>query len=73
METCCHFREYMHSQVAAMRQAIAEDKWYESEKAHHDIGEKAASEHFMAHVFAHWTEEFRQKYCAMCGGCEKGN
>jgi hypothetical protein len=63
---CVRLSALMAAQRAAFAAAIAEDKWYLSEKAQHDVGQQAAVDDFMERFFASWTNKFRIEYCKQC-------
>ena len=63
MNECAQFKAFMADQRLALQKAIDEDKWYMSEQQHHDVGTKAAHDHFIACHIEKWAAEFRRKYC----------
>ena len=60
---CGNFRTFMADQVAALRRAIDEDKWYESEAVGRDVGEYVAMAHFLDLHLVEWAARFRADYC----------
>jgi len=63
MQTCLGFREFMTTQRIALKRALQKDKWYESEKAGRDVGERFAEMHFLDVFAMRWARRFRRHYC----------
>jgi hypothetical protein len=58
---------FMAAQRAELQKAIADDKWFLSEKARKDVGEAVAKSHFLDRYLHDWAARFRQNYCkTMC-------
>ncbi len=66
---CVVYREYMEAQIARLRRAIDENKWYLSERAGRDVGLAAAKADFWERHGERWAREFRLAYCG--GECRR--
>ncbi|NOY80417.1 MAG: hypothetical protein GXP31_05350 [Kiritimatiellaeota bacterium] len=63
MSSCPFFQVFMEAQLRRLEAAIAENKWYLSERAGFDVGYEAAEEDFRRHHLARFAREFRVRYC----------
>ncbi|MCX7818881.1 MAG: DUF4032 domain-containing protein [Kiritimatiellae bacterium] len=62
---CKNFREYLLAQRRRLDEALAENKWYLSERAGRDVGMAAAKEDFLKHHFERVARQFRAWYCGV--------
>jgi hypothetical protein len=56
----------IEEQKAELRKALEEHKWYESEKAGHDVGDHFTKLNFIEIVMPGWGKNFRDKFCKNC-------
>ncbi len=65
---CPEFSRYMAEFRKHLHQALAENKWFLSERVGRDVGENAATEDFLQHHFDRFAEEVRARFCqGECG------
>lgn len=64
MNCPCH--KMIEVQKAELQKALQEHKWYESEKAGHDVGCKCAQLDFIEKIMPDWGKRFREKFCKDC-------
>lgn len=63
--TTCTNSDFFADQARILRRSIEEDKWYLSEQEGHDVGWKAAEEHFFRTYFSGFAAGFRACYCSL--------
>lgn len=64
--THCPCHEMVEAQKAELRASLDEHKWYQSEKAGHDIGNRDAQLDFIEKYMPNWGSKFRAKFCKDC-------
>jgi len=64
MHCPCH--AMVVSQTMSLEKALDEHKWYESEKAGHDIGCQEAQMNFIETIITGWAQQFRDEFCKDC-------
>jgi hypothetical protein len=62
-DKCCN-ESFFKEQANVVRKAIDEDKWYLSERAGHDVGLRAAEEHFIENYLKGFAACYRILYCS---------
>ena len=62
-QLCEAFREFMAAQREELKKEIDIDKWFESEKAGHDVGWSKAEQHYLETYFPKFAKTFRRKFC----------
>lgn len=62
--SCRNFKGAMETQGRELREAIEEDKWYLSERAGHDVGQKCAEIHFLDAFVQRWAQNWRKVWCS---------
>ncbi len=60
---CRNFREFILAQRRRFDEALAENKWYLSERAGRDVGVAAAKRDFLEHHFERVALQFRAWFC----------
>lgn len=66
MSSCRDLTNYLASERRRIYQAIAENKWYLSERAGHDVGYRVAQLDFIERFLPSFAHAFRTEYCARC-------
>jgi len=62
-QRCQNYREFMLAQRRRLDEALAENKWYLSERAGRDVGLATAKQDFLKHHFERVALQFRAWYC----------
>lgn len=74
--TCKGFQKLTDWTAKHLEQAIGENKWYLSERRHHDVGIRKAEEDFLRRYVQECGADWRVEYCGtICeskGDCELG-
>ncbi len=60
---CRNYREFMLAQRRRFDEALAENKWYLSERAGRDVGVAAAKRDFLERHFERVALQFRAWFC----------
>jgi hypothetical protein len=62
----CPCHNMIEAQKAKLKKALEEHKWYESEKAGHDVGDSFAKMNFIEIIMPGWGKRFRNNFCRDC-------
>ena len=65
MVFCLNWGAFVAAQIRYMEHAIAENKWYLSEVAEHDVGLEVATEDFRQCHLLRVAGEFRAAFCTV--------
>ena len=65
MSQTCTNRDFFVIQAKIMERAISENKWYLSEKEHHDVGWEAAEDDFLRFYSSGFNAGYRACYCGL--------
>ncbi len=69
---CTKLKEFLKREQEQMINAINENKWYLSEKEHHDVGLERAMNDFQEKYLQTWATGFRHCYCKFVCSVECG-
>ncbi|MCK4647800.1 hypothetical protein KAT24_02635 [Candidatus Pacearchaeota archaeon] len=60
---CIRLKQLLDAEKPALRKEINKNKYYLSQKEHHDIEWKEAEKDFIAHYLNTWAAGFKAAYC----------
>ncbi|MCK5043847.1 hypothetical protein KAR52_02495 [Candidatus Pacearchaeota archaeon] len=60
---CTCLRQLLEAEIPMLRKEISKNKYYLSQKEHHDVGWKVAEKDFVEHYLDTWATGFKAAYC----------
>jgi hypothetical protein len=60
---CTHLHQLLDAEKPVLRKEINKNKYYLSQKEHHDVGWKEAEKDFLEHYLKTWAAGFKAAYC----------
>lgn len=62
-DICTHLKQLLDAEKPILKKEIDKNKFYLSQKEHHEVGWREAEKYFCENSLKTWAAEFKTEYC----------